>query len=101
MDSYDSNEAMQPIIAAGNSGYSLIVPSDYMVTILIAGEDVMKLDEYANEVIFNAMDHTGHLCVMGSEEEEEPILIPEKFPTGPFGPFSMKKFGKSGMEIAR
>jgi fructose-1,6-bisphosphatase I len=50
----------------------------------VHGEDVMKLDEYANEVIFNAMDHTGHLCVMGSEEVEEPILIPEKFPTGPY-----------------
>ncbi len=26
MDTYDSNEAMQPIISAGNSGYDLIVP---------------------------------------------------------------------------
>lgn len=50
----------------------------------VHGEDVMKLDEYANEVIFNAMDHTGHLCVMGSEEEEEPIKIPAKFRTGPY-----------------
>lgn len=47
MDTYDSNEAMQPIIAAGNSGYSLIVPSDYMVDILIAGEDVKPLDKDA------------------------------------------------------
>ncbi|MEM8924031.1 MAG: spermidine/putrescine ABC transporter substrate-binding protein [Actinomycetota bacterium] len=47
MDVYDSNEAMQPIIAAGNSGYSLIVPSDYMVAILIAGEDIQKLDKDA------------------------------------------------------
>ena len=47
MDVYDSNEAMQPIIAAGNSGYSLIVPSDYMVAILIAGEDVQPLNKDA------------------------------------------------------
>lgn len=47
MDAYDSNEAMQPIIAAGNSGYSLIVPSDYMVAILIAGEDIQPLDKEA------------------------------------------------------
>ncbi len=47
MDVYDSNEAMQPIIAAGNSGYSLIVPSDYMVGILIAGEDVQPLNKDA------------------------------------------------------
>jgi fructose-1,6-bisphosphatase I len=50
----------------------------------VHGEDVMKLDVYANDVIFNAMDHAGHLCVMGSEEEEDPILIPEQFPVGPY-----------------
>ena len=44
LDTYDSNEAMQPIIAAGNSGYDLIVPSDYMVGILIASGNIMKLD---------------------------------------------------------
>lgn len=48
----------------------------------IHGEDVLKLDELANEVIFNAMDHTGNLCVMASEEVEEPIRIPEKYPAG-------------------
>ncbi len=56
MDSYDSNEAMQPIIAAGNSGYSLIVPSDYMVTILIAGEDIQALDKDALPNLSNISD---------------------------------------------
>jgi len=41
---YDSNEVMQPIIAAGNSGFDVIVPSDYMVTILIEGEFVQPLN---------------------------------------------------------
>lgn len=45
---FDSNEAMQPIVMAGNSGHDVIVPSDYMVSILIdaaaAGEiSVMPL----------------------------------------------------------
>jgi len=31
LDTYESNEAMQPIISAGNSGYDVIVSSDYMV----------------------------------------------------------------------
>ncbi len=48
----------------------------------VHGEDVRKLDEYANDVIFNALDHTGNLCVMASEEVEEPIAIPDKFPVG-------------------
>jgi spermidine/putrescine-binding protein len=44
MTTYDSNEVMQPIIAAGNSGFDVIVPSDYMVTILIEGEFVQPLN---------------------------------------------------------
>ena len=48
----------------------------------VQGEDVRKLDELANEVIFNAMDHTGNLCVMASEEVADPIPIPDKYPTG-------------------
>ncbi|MCP4962693.1 MAG: spermidine/putrescine ABC transporter substrate-binding protein, partial [Actinomycetia bacterium] len=47
MDSYDSNEAMQPLISAGGSGFDLVVPSDYMVSILIESGRVMKLDKGA------------------------------------------------------
>ena len=43
-DNYDSNEAMQPIIAAGGSGYDVIVPSDYMVSIMIEEGTLAKLD---------------------------------------------------------
>ncbi len=45
MDTYESNEVLQPKIAAGNSGYDVIVPSDYMVGILIAGEHVQALNK--------------------------------------------------------
>lgn len=48
----------------------------------VHGETVKKLDEYANDVIYRALDHCGHLACMASEEEEEIIPIPEKFPTG-------------------
>ncbi|HEX2187433.1 MAG TPA: class 1 fructose-bisphosphatase [Longimicrobiaceae bacterium] len=48
----------------------------------VQGEEVRKLDEYANDVIFKALDHTGHLCGMASEEAEDFIPIPDKFPTG-------------------
>ncbi len=44
MDVYDSNEAMQPIVAAGSSGYDVIVPSDYMVGIMIDGGFVQPLN---------------------------------------------------------
>ncbi len=48
----------------------------------VHGEDVKKLDEYADNIIFRAMDHTGRLCVMASEEQEDIIPIPEKFECG-------------------
>ncbi len=50
----------------------------------VQGEEVKKLDEYANEVIFKALDHTGHLCGMASEENDDFIPIPDKFPTGKY-----------------
>ena len=48
----------------------------------IHGEEVKKLDEYANNILFKAMDHGGHLCIMASEERDEAIPIPERFPKG-------------------
>jgi fructose-1,6-bisphosphatase I len=54
----------------------------YTGDVNVQGEEVKKLDEYANEVIFKALDHTGHLCGMASEENDDFIPIPDKFPTG-------------------
>jgi fructose-1,6-bisphosphatase I len=50
----------------------------------VHGEGVKKLDEYADDVIFRALDHCGHLCVMASEEGEGVRAIPDKFPTGSY-----------------
>lgn len=50
----------------------------------VHGERVRKLDEYADDVIFRALDHCGHLCVMASEEEEGIRPIPEKFESGSY-----------------
>ena len=55
-DNYDSNEAMQPIISAGNSGYDLIVPSDYMVSILIESGDIMPIQKDAIPNLGNLAD---------------------------------------------
>jgi spermidine/putrescine-binding protein len=56
MDSYDSNEAMQPIISAGKSGYDLIVPSDYMVTILVQAKVLQVLNKDAIPNMANLLD---------------------------------------------
>ena len=50
----------------------------------IHGETVKKLDEFANEVIFRAMDHGGHLCVMASEESDGIIKIPDEYTKGKY-----------------
>ena len=48
----------------------------------VHGERVQKLDVFADEVIYKAMDHTGSLCCMASEEQPELVPIPEHFPRG-------------------
>lgn len=48
----------------------------------VQGEMVRKLDEFADDVIFRAMDHTGRLCCLGSEEREDLIPIPDEFKCG-------------------
>lgn len=48
----------------------------------VQGEQVRKLDEFADDVIYRAMDHTGRLCCMASEERKEFIPIPDKFKCG-------------------
>ncbi len=50
----------------------------------VQGERVQKLDLYAQDVIYSAMDHTGTLCCMVSEESEDILPIPEQFPTGEY-----------------
>ena len=50
----------------------------------VQGEDVQKLDEFAQRAIYQAMDHTGYLCCMASEESEDFVPIPEKFPAGDY-----------------
>lgn len=50
----------------------------------ITGDTVQKLDSYAQDRIFKAMDHGGHLCCMASEEAEGIIPIPAKFKKGKY-----------------
>ncbi|MEJ2722355.1 MAG: class 1 fructose-bisphosphatase [bacterium] len=50
----------------------------------VQGEQVQKLDVYAQDTIFQLNDHTGRLAVMASEEEKDIIPIPEGYPTGKY-----------------
>ncbi|MDX1613666.1 MAG: class 1 fructose-bisphosphatase [Candidatus Promineifilaceae bacterium] len=48
----------------------------------IQGEEQQKLDVYADEVIRRLSEHTGRLCVLASEEHEDIIEIPARYPKG-------------------
>jgi hypothetical protein len=43
----------------------------------IHGEEVQKLDVWAHDVIYKALDHCGHLACMASEEAEDFLPIPD------------------------
>src|SRR5438552_9204422 len=43
----------------------------------VHGESVQKLDEFAQNMIYHAMGHNGHICVMASEESEDIIPMPK------------------------
>jgi fructose-1,6-bisphosphatase I len=48
----------------------------------VQGEQVTKLDQYANAAIVRLTQFTGRLAVMGSEESADIIPIPDQYPTG-------------------
>jgi fructose-1,6-bisphosphatase I len=50
----------------------------------ISGDVIKKLDEFADQTIYKAMDHGGDLCVMASEENEDLLHIPENYPQGKY-----------------
>lgn len=50
----------------------------------VSGDVVKKLDEFADETIYRAMDHGGHVCVMASEENEDILHIPDEYAAGKY-----------------
>jgi fructose-1,6-bisphosphatase I len=48
----------------------------------IQGEEQQKLDVFANDVIIHMAGYTGRLCIMASEENADPIAIPDQYPRG-------------------
>ncbi len=50
----------------------------------VHGEEQQNLDVFADQTIFHMNDHTGRLCAMASEEHEDLIPIPDRFPCGKY-----------------
>jgi len=50
----------------------------------VHGEDVKKLDEYANDVLIEILSRCGGVSGVASEEEEEIVEVPDPYETGPY-----------------
>lgn len=48
----------------------------------VQGEEQQKLDIYANQIIVRMLDHTGRICIMASEEDPDPIPVPDRYERG-------------------
>ncbi len=50
----------------------------------VQGEQVQKLDQFADSTFFRMNDHTGRVAIMASEEHAGVLPIPEKYPAGKY-----------------
>lgn len=65
----------------------------------VQGESVQKLDEYAQSTIIRNLEHTETVCVMASEETEEPIVIPPKYRCGKYVFYFDPLDGSSNIDV--
>lgn len=65
----------------------------------VQGEEQQKLDIFADRIIRQICDHTGRLCLMVSEEQEEPIFIPERYPKGSYALVFDPLDGSSNIDV--
>lgn len=72
------------VIASRTSRAGLVEILGRTDDVNIQGEIVQKLDRFADLTIFRLCDHTGRLAVMASEENEEPLPIPDRYPIGKY-----------------
>jgi len=50
----------------------------------VQGEEVQKLDDFANAVFINILGRSGHFCIMATEEETDAILISDGYRSGQY-----------------
>src|SRR5467141_1342650 len=53
-------------------------------TINVQGELQQKIDVFANETVRNSVQHTGRICIIASEEDEQPVPVPPGKPAGKY-----------------
>jgi fructose-1,6-bisphosphatase I len=65
----------------------------------IQGEEQQKMDVMANEIIKNSLKHTGRVCVMGSEEDEDIVPVPPEYGVGKYAVLFDPLDGSSNIDV--
>ncbi len=65
----------------------------------VQGENVQKLDEFANNILVYRMRTCGAICALGSEEMDEPLFIGEDQPHGGYIIFFDPLDGSSNIDV--
>jgi fructose-1,6-bisphosphatase I len=65
----------------------------------VQGEEQQKLDVFANETIKNCLKHTGRVCAMGSEEDDDIIPVPPEYAAGKYAVLFDPLDGSSNIDV--
>jgi fructose-1,6-bisphosphatase I len=65
----------------------------------VHGEEVKRLDEYANQTFLNVFGHSGLVCTLVSEEMEKPRHLPENCSQGKYTLFFDPLDGSSNIDV--
>ena len=65
----------------------------------VQGEQVQKLDIFANNTLVYRMQSSGSVCAVGSEEMAEPFFVPENEPHGHYVIFFDPLDGSSNIDV--
>jgi fructose-1,6-bisphosphatase I len=72
------------IIARDVNKAGLVDILGYTGNVNVQGENVQRLDEFANSVLTHRMERAGVLCAMASEENADLIQVSHRFPKGEY-----------------
>ncbi len=65
----------------------------------VQGEKVQRLDLFAHNALIRSVEAGGHTCVLASEEVENIITIPDRYPTGKYVVMFDPLDGSSNIEV--
>ena len=65
----------------------------------VQGEAVKKLDQIANETMVKVFEHSGLVCVLASEEIDQPVSLAENWPAGKYSVLFDPLDGSSNTDV--